>query len=494
VVRNTGFLWYTDRNIKFLKLISPTGTEIVQRSDTYAYGVAATSDGGCWYVSGTDLLHLDSDGILLETLEDVGSSSMRDIFMDGDDAFYIRDGEYVKRVLTDGTEVFSTYVAQVSKLLSVTDTGIWVRTSSGLTKFVTSLGELKSTSISYSYLPAAMEYAFDSSGHGYHFPISIDSHWQNLTWREVRPDQYPLPLADEYVQSRITLQANKPSDIYAVSESEVWSPDDTFTQTNGTGPKVHRWVASDDTSSIAVVSNRLRFYGGVGSDKNIKSQGIWYIDTGGTRDIDIQLYYYLPGSWDPPAVDYYLYLRIFSLDTAYLGRFAEAIILRYNNGGVGYQRIYMRVYDGTYHGTYNIFDSTYNYGYIRMHLDRANDRWRGYDYVNSTWVYHEVASASSYPIGNTFYVMVYTTDPGSGYNIDIDSFQFNQNLADAKFYEWKTPQLQNVYLQKSIEIPNVYPNTYKDAYMKLELPDQSLDWVGSHNTNLRAWFERPSNI
>jgi len=493
-VQSNGYLWYTDRNTKFVKLITQTGTELVQRSDLNAYGVSATSDGGCWYISGTNLIHLSSGGVLIETLENIGSTSLRGILMDGDDAMYLRDGDYIKRVLIDGTEVFSTYVALSDKMLGVTDTGVWVRTTGNTIRFVTSAGELKSTSIGYSYLPAVIEYAYDTDGHDFHFPISTDNHWNSLVWQEVRPDSYHIPIGDKYTQARITMRSNAPADIYAVDSTDSWTPNDSFTQADATGPKEHRWVASDNSSAIGIVSNRLRFYGGVGGDKDIRSQNSWYIDTGGTKDIDIQLYYRLPGTWDPPPVQYSLYLRLYSLDPAYAGYYAEAIMQRYNNAGAGYNRLYMRVYNGTTNGTFSIYDSTYNYGYIRIHLDRTNNRWRSYDYINASWPSQTLTSASSYPIGNTFYMYIYTPDHGAGNHIEIDDVVFNQNIGDVIFYDWETPQLQNIYLQKSIEIPDIYPGTAKNAYMKLSLPDQSMDWVGSRSTNLKVWFEVPTNV
>lgn len=208
-VHNTGKLWYTDRTNSFVRLVTKDGTEEVQRSDSNAYGIAATEDGGCWYVSGTDLIHLDSAGILAATLEDVGTSSMRYILI-ANNLLYITDGEYVKCLTTGGIVNFSAYIGDIDRLIEATETGVWLKTADNHIKFVDLTGEIKTTNVSYEYVPSVLEYSHDSSGHGFHFPISIDNHWQTLGWQEVRPSKYPLPIADEYAQCRITLRASSP--------------------------------------------------------------------------------------------------------------------------------------------------------------------------------------------------------------------------------------------------------------------------------------------
>jgi len=499
---STDKLWYVDRNTDFVKLITSGGTEEVQYPATDPYGISAMSDGGCWFVNITDddggnLVHLDSDGSVVETLTGIGTSSLRRVAMDGDDAMYIIDGDSVKRISTDGTVHFTASVANVNKFLQVTDTGVWVRTSNNLHRFVTSAGEIMPTNISYSYLPAVQEFAFDDTGHGFHFPIPIDNHWQNLEWKEVMPDKYPVPIDAEYAQARITLRANRPSDLHAVDSSEIWTPEDWFSQSDGTAPDAHRWRVSDDTSAISALSNRMRFYGAVGGGKSIQSSHPtntdiqkWYIDTGGTHDLDLQFYYRLDGPWNPPNTYHYIYMRLYALDAAYEGDYIEGLIRRRTNGT---QDLYARINkDGTTYGSYNSYTAGNDYGYLRLHWDMSNDRLRCYDYISGIWQYNQLSNASNYSIGNTFYVWIYMPGHGAGNDVDIDSFIFNQNVDDVIFYDYVTPKVQNIYLQKSIEVPNIYPNTAKNAYMKLDIPDNDLGWAGSYNTNLKAWWEVPT--
>jgi len=206
---NTGKVWVVDSNNNFVKLIASDGTEEAQYADVNElWGIAAASDGGCWYVSDTDLINLSSAGSYVTTLEDIGSVNLREVMVDDDSNLYIRDGNYVKHITTGGTVNFSVYVVDADRLLQVTDTGVWVRTSTDLIKFVDKNERaLKSTSLSYDYYPAAVEYQYDSDTHTDNFPISIDTSWTSLEWQQVRPDKYPLPIGDLYHQARVTLRA-----------------------------------------------------------------------------------------------------------------------------------------------------------------------------------------------------------------------------------------------------------------------------------------------
>jgi len=500
IVYDTASLWFTDRNNNMVKLVNSAGTVTHTYSITDLYGISATSDGGCWVVDRSEqqLVQLDSSANLVKTLTDVITSSASWLKMDGDDAMYVRDGTYLKRILTDGTIDFSVEIADFSKLYDVTDTGVWIYKSGGYWAFFDKeTQEVKANVYNTSRVPAFMDYAYDDEDRTDMFPISSDSVWSPLAWNEVHVEQFPLALGYDYHQVRVTLQSNYPSDMYNVTETE-WEVEDYFTQADGTAPKDHRWWPSDDTSSISALSNRMRFYGGVGGSKSIQSshptiteRQKWYIDTnGGANDIDIQLYYRLSGSWNPPPTNHYVYIRLYSLDEGYVGDYAEALVYRTTSTQ---QRLYARVYKSgtTYFTGYNTYTPSYNYGYLRLHWDKTNDRMRAYDYINGVWQYNEASPMSSYPIGNTFYVWIYMPDHGASNDVDIDSFIFNQNLGDVVFYEQQAPVLDGVHIQKSIEVPDIYPGTAKSIYLKNSLSSQDLSLIGSYDSKLKAWWEVP---
>lgn len=495
-VYNNGKLWYTDRNYNQVKLIDTSGTvEAYYSNLSNLYGICATSDGGCWFISDTHLVRLDEDANYVTMLEDVGGSSLRYVVTDGEDALYIRDGNYVKRIFLDGTVDFSVYVPSAEILLRpATGTGVWVRCSDNRIRFVSKAEQQIKANISYSYYPAVMEYQYDSSGFGFNFPISIDTHWQNLEWQEVRPSKFSLPVGDDYYQARITLQSNRPSDVYDVPTTETWTPEDYFTQGNGDAPRAHRWVPSDDTNSIYINNNRLRYYGALGGSKSISSNNRWYIE--GTS-FDIQVYYnYANGSpFDEPldSQEYnsYVYIRVYSLSDGYSGYWG-GMRVRYRRLTDHSKLIYYRYecVDATgSHYTEGNVTGVYNYGYLRITFDTSNGQWYGYWYDPSYgW---RAAGPTTYDLGEKFYVWIYTGD--YGYDLDWDSFKFNSGVDGVIFNDWDTPILRGIYNQKSVELANIYPGHSKNVYLKTSLPSQDLSYVGNYNTNLKAWWEVPTN-
>lgn len=491
-VYSSGKLWYTDRTYNQVKLITQNGTvEAYYSNLTNLYGICANSDGGCWFIAGTDLVRLDENANYVTTLEGIGSSSLYNVITDGDDALYIRDGNYVKRIFLDGTVDFSVYVGGAEKLLRpATDTGVWVRCSDNRIKFVHKTEQQIKANFSYSYYPAVMEYNYGSSGHGFHFPISIDTHWQNLEWQEVRPSKFSLPIGDEYYQARITLQANKPIDFYDVPETETWIPNDSFTQSSGEAPRAHRWYASDDTNSIYINNNRLRYLGALGGTKSINSNNRWYIEN---TSFDTQIYYNFPNGspfnepLDGQEYNCYIYLVAYSLSDGHSGHQAR-IRLRYQRLIDHTKSITYRcdVYDGAWHNSESSVTGVYNYGYIRLTFDVSTNQWYAYWYDQS---YGWRERSLTYDIGDKFYITIY--EGGHGYDLDWDTFQFNTGIDGVYFNKWDTPILNGVYNQKSVELEDIYPNQSKDIYLKTSLPSHDLSYVGNYNTNLKACWEVP---
>lgn len=489
-VYDTGKLWVVDRTNNMVKLITPGGTTEVNFPDTASLReICATSDGGCWYISGYDLVNLDSTGTWVTTLEDVGTTStFYCVARDGDGALYIKDGEYVKRIFTDGTVDFSVYVANAASFTQVTEDGIWVRTSDNKHRFVDkSEKALTAANISYSYYPAAMGYSYDDDGHGDHFPISLDTHWNDLEWQEVRLDKYPLPIGDTYHQARITLKSNKPSDVYDVPLDETWTPNDYFTQASGTAARQHRWNSSHDTSLISVYNNnRLRFFGGT-SSKTLNSSGKWYVSN--TDGFDLQFYHRLPGGY-PPPVTFSIYLGVYSVTPGYEGYCCRCRY--YINPGGSYARAYIQIYTGSWDSSsYTQQTHTSNYGYNRIVYDSSNGRWYVYGYFPNGGGWKSVYK-DGYDLGTDFYVWIYIDNVPC--DVEIDSFKFNSGEDAVYFNEWDSPIIKGIYNQKSIELQDVYPTSYKNMYLKASVPNQSLDWVGEYNSALRTWWEIPTNV
>jgi len=488
-VYSSGKLWYSDRTASQIVLINTSGTVEAYHSDTDALGICANSDGGCWYISRQDstanLVRLDENGSVVTTLENIGTNTAYYIKKDGNDAFYLRDGYYLKRVFIDGTLDFSMHVPNLSVLLDVTDEGIWVWCNSNHVKFIEKVSRTIKANVSHAYKPAIIDSAYTSTNdYVNRLPLSIDTQWQDLEWSEVNVNKYALPASIEYHQARITLHANKPWDLYSVPTTETWTPNDNFTQTNGEAPRAHRWTVSDDTNSIAIASNRVRFYGGIGGTKACHSRYRWKLTD--EDDVDIKIYWYMPGGM--PVFDGYVcYFRLY--DYSGTGYYVGCRFYVNNTGN--YIRFYYERKDAS--GSFSTYTQlsayTYPYGIFRIYK-HSNGTWQlcHYRYDNSTWQAYGYTS----DIGSEFYVWFYT--PNLAFDVDFDKFTVDSNHDNILFVDWDSPILRGVHLQKSIEVPNISPNASKDIYMKLALPTRDLSWVGNYDTNLKAWWEVPTNV
>lgn len=57
-----------------------------------------------------------------------------------------------------------------------------------------------------------------------------------------------------------------------------------------------------------------------------------------------------------------------------------------------------------------------------------------------------------------------------------------------------SPEVEKINVQKSVMVPNIYPNNYKNIYLKTHIPDSDPSWIGDYNSNLKVWWEVPTNI
>jgi len=204
----TGKLWYTNNTSDTLTKIDIDGTVEV----TYIYGsedprgVCSDGDDGCWFINGYDVHHVDSDGELVTTLSDVGTtgSTLKFIEKDTDGGFWVLDSYSIVYLTSSGRALFTVYVPYADSFRAV-DSGVMVNCTDGYQRFVDKGSrsitlEINSTE---KYLP--IEYDYSDAKYTNRFPLSYDTYWNNLDWYEVRPSAYELP-EDSYNQVRISLR------------------------------------------------------------------------------------------------------------------------------------------------------------------------------------------------------------------------------------------------------------------------------------------------
>jgi hypothetical protein len=142
------------------------------------------------------------------TIENVGDNNLTRVCMDGTDAFWLLEGDYVKHMNSSGVITFSIYVADADRLWPI-NAGVWVKTTDSYWRFVDKTTQSIKTSVNTSNTPGFIDHSYDedSSFSTARFPVTdVDSTWDNLEWKEVRLDSYPLTMGNAYHQVRITLR------------------------------------------------------------------------------------------------------------------------------------------------------------------------------------------------------------------------------------------------------------------------------------------------
>jgi hypothetical protein len=218
VLYSSGELWYTNTAEQQVIKLSTSGSVLIQFAEVGYINdlgdIVATSDGGCWFVNGNDLVKLNQYGELETHLEDVGTN-LTCLALDSEDsALWIIDGEYVKRIFSDGRVHFSVYSSKTPTNLYPVDSGVWFDGYSDYSaRFIgrDAQAELygphdrrqESQNNNYHRI-SFIEHSYDSTNHTSNFPTADDSYWSTLNWKSVDYRNYILP-SDKYVQLRLTL-------------------------------------------------------------------------------------------------------------------------------------------------------------------------------------------------------------------------------------------------------------------------------------------------
>jgi hypothetical protein len=199
---NSYYLAYFDKNMseKF-KLVNDSGF-VYDMDHIYA-------TGDLWY---TNQENNHSAGILINEIDLTDTvTDLSRIAWDGDDAFWITDGFFVRHVLLNGQVNFSVELSYQPTELQPYDTGVaafcidrsW-RFISKDHKRVIKIIENDDGKNMHIGVAGAL---YSNLGYANEFPISFDTHWDNLEWNTVAADYCLLP-EEKYNQIRLTLRAN----------------------------------------------------------------------------------------------------------------------------------------------------------------------------------------------------------------------------------------------------------------------------------------------
>lgn len=212
-IYTTGDLWYTDQeNSQAIKIDREGNVLATYQFVDQVRGVIATTDGGCWVIQGKKIFNIDSEGVLINEIDLTSIAvDLARIAWDGDDAFWVTDGFYVRRVLLNGQVHFSVELPYQPIELQPYDTGVAVFCIDRAWRFISKdhqrvIKIVENTTGKNMYI-GVVGAGYDNLTYGNEFPIPFDSQWCNLEWNTVAVDYCLLP-EDKYNQIRLTLRAN----------------------------------------------------------------------------------------------------------------------------------------------------------------------------------------------------------------------------------------------------------------------------------------------
>jgi hypothetical protein len=210
---NTGELWYTNIENNRLVKLDITGEIIFEVTFTsYVRGLSVTEDGSCWVIHGSYISKISSTGATLVfiNLTDVVTSMLR-IAADGDDALWIIDGLFIRRIFLDGQIDFSVDLGYQGTEIQAYESGAAIFCVDRSWRFVSRdhrrvLRVIENDDGKNMYIGVeGVEY--DSLIYGPEFPIPSDPVWSNMEWSTVPVNDYLMP-ADKYIQMKLTLRTN----------------------------------------------------------------------------------------------------------------------------------------------------------------------------------------------------------------------------------------------------------------------------------------------
>jgi hypothetical protein len=213
-VYTNGDLWYTDpENDQAVKIDNEGNVLVAYQFVDQLKGIVATTDGGCWVIQGKKIFNISSDGLLIDEIDLTSIAiDLTRIAWDGDDAFWVIDETYIRRILLNGQVNFSIELPYQPAELQPYDAGVAVFCIDRSWRFVSKdhkrvIKTIENDDGKNMYI--GVEGAIYSNlEYANKFPISFDTYWSNLEWNTVAADYYLVP-EDKYNQIRLTLRANE---------------------------------------------------------------------------------------------------------------------------------------------------------------------------------------------------------------------------------------------------------------------------------------------
>lgn len=486
---DTKELWYTKPATMAIYLLTHAGYVEVNFTDedlTYDLGgIACLPDGNLLFANDKDLHRLHKDGYPMEeyTIEDIAGDKLAYIALDPTESYaaWAIDGTSVGRFFYEGSRK-GDWDFKVSVNLpirfEVVDTGVWVKCAgeSGESGIIMRYISKENKRVDFEYesdadrsQPALHCQTYEHEYYTEKMPIASDNVWPSLAWRKVNLHGY-LASEDNYYQMRLTLRRQDPISRYpefVTDSTQDYIYEDYFMKNSSTPEQLlwSDWLnkpALDrvyvDTSEDVLVLEPTALP--TGDDAYISTQNRIALGVDDSAKFEARIGYIIAdGDGVPTGQDENIYIYAYSVEDGFEGNYMAARLRLDDNinssnstiyciGAGGWDSDNVVLSDSYYEGEFALYwNSTYAYASVR-----AND--------TGSWTTLSV-DGTSQTLGNYFYIKIVVPKESSRVKIKY----FTVPYGTAYFYT-ETPRVTSINKQYLVKIEDVYPNSYKNVYLR----------------------------
>ena len=215
-------VWYTDMTTDAVVHRDQAGTVLQSIQLTTPRAICGTNDNGCWVIDNTDYYarRYTSGGTIFKSMA-LGRSAIR-MCTDYEDGFWYVSGSSVYHLNSNGAVLSTTGVANVAGIRGTLNGCVVWSSLNDFVKYINAAGDIVQTINAPSAdtgIPGVFSdtYYSDRTNHLGFIPASYDPVWGtngSAQWKEVRKDGYFLA-KDQYHQIELTLRTtvsgNSPS-------------------------------------------------------------------------------------------------------------------------------------------------------------------------------------------------------------------------------------------------------------------------------------------
>jgi hypothetical protein len=496
VNKEDGILWWTNPSATQIQKLNNTGTVILNYSEpdyTGELGGICVDTDGVWFSNKRSIHKLDFNGNLLEsaTLDEITSEYIDYMKLDVSDSnfMWIISDNVVSRIYLNGEMAgeaeFSITMTSPTRLDPV-NSGCWVwcvdaeDSETAYYKYISTVNKRidRNYTTRYASKPAPIEYAYTHKNYASKMPISVDTVWSNLEWRKISTDSY-LVSEDTYVQAKITLRRATAQSMYpGLSEDKDYRYTDYFSDPDGPVANIQLWDRWTNDINVYIENNKLILKPGAYIDTYQQT----FLAPDGNDDWNVQFDYTL-GDGTKTGLTERIRLIAYSVDSTTAGNALYVQLDQpYNCDTSGYS--YVRTYRPGGSTTYSLSSGYDRWtGKLRLYYNSGTLYGYVWDPNQSSWRGNSLTDVSSY--GSHFYIRIDALSTGS--TVTIDNFTMSTGY---RFYKTETPSLYGIYLQKPLELEDIYPSNYKNIYLKSQAAS-SLSLTDNQEADLRVRWEIP---